>query len=502
MAYRYRRMRKHGWRRSRSPDATACGVADYTSDSDSEEDKYHWRHPAPSDGGNGDRRRYWRERSDGGKGDRRRLRSVSRPRADRRRRRSRSRGVSRSRPQARRSWSSESTACGAAEGRDRGRRGRRRSSKRPPQGPQGGRSRGSKRPRQGPQGLEEAATGAAEGRDRGRLSNSYGGGNFKLVDLVPSGALDPERPELRASGLLVGEHTKGTEVTCLMHQLHGQHGGDGYKAVTRTFFNQHEMFKARLAEAQAAEAKQGWGAPVMYSMKPRGSVSEVTMTRGAARSKSQVDGKVIQHCGEVRTWQTQPDHWVRLDPDSEFHSWEKLGGDHYQTAVGKTRKERTAACGAGNSFADTVFSHAHVCDGCSPDFDNAISTLAVYDAHDPTKICIRMVRGITLAEVFSHYLEDIKYEYLMACWLEGKRLAGPMTRWTSAARCLDRAATTWTRSNIQKEEDDIRAEGKRQPYQRQLQQGGREYRPDATWGPTTALDAHWPGTPSNLWRRA
>ncbi len=160
MAYRYRRMRKHGWRRSRSPDATACGVADYTSDSDSEEDKYHWRQPAPSDGGNGDRRRYWRERSDGGKGDRRRLRSVSRPRADRRRR-SRSRGVSRSRARSRAATgrrSRSSPSRGAAEGRDRGRRGRRRSSKRPPQGPQGGRSRGSKRPRQGPQ---RAATGAA-----------------------------------------------------------------------------------------------------------------------------------------------------------------------------------------------------------------------------------------------------------------------------------------------------------------------------------------------------
>ena len=213
-----------------------------------------------------------------------------------------------------------------------------------------------------------------------------------------------------------------------------------YMRLTKAFFDDHKQFKAKLREDFKKIVQEEACLPLLLHMEPglhtrpstvnwrptptHGRTLHFSANSGTMRdgfelmSEAQVFGKLNEYCGEVRTWQVGPERWLRID--DSIASWERLGGDHYQTSVSKTRELRTAACGA--SIEDSVFSMAWEAVGCSPDFDNAISTFAVYDAVEPTKICIRQVQGITLAEVFSHYLEENPYEFLMSAWLEGKIL--------------------------------------------------------------------------------
>ena len=121
-------------------------------------------------------------------------------------------------------------------------------------------------------------------------------------------------------------------------------------------------------------------------------------------------GMFKKHCGEVRTWQTQPERWIRLTAASGAEtSPETLGCQHSQTQVTTT-------------MVDHIFSSHYEAVGCRPDFNNVVSTIAARDALEPEKFCIREVLGVTLAEVFYHYRDEISYERLYNIWTEGKLL--------------------------------------------------------------------------------
>ena len=240
---------------------------------------------------------------------------------------------------------------------------------------------------------------------------------------------DTERPELRSffssrvsgpchSDWVFGDHAEGKDVADLLLLPTSYWFVDpnnrsrmprfpeiGCEKVVKSFFDDHKQGTSVLVGILHTERLLG------YSL-----------------SIPQVFIKLIEHCGEVRTWQVGPDRWIRLN-DETLAGWKQLGGDHEQTSVEKTRELRRAA--ARRDHEPQVFSETCEAIGCVPDLDNAISTLAVYDAVDPTKICIRQVRGITLADVFCHYVDDAPYEYLMTFWLEGKLLVRAIS---SAAR--------------------------------------------------------------------
>ena len=73
-------------------------------------------------------------------------------------------------------------------------------------------------------------------------------------------------------------------------------------------------------------------------------------------------------------------------------------------------------------------------DGCQPDFENAISTFAVWDKR-AEMVCVRDVPGVTLAAVLQHYKDDRPFRQLYGAWCEGRLLIrSKPTRGTTAGR--------------------------------------------------------------------
>ena len=73
-----------------------------------------------------------------------------------------------------------------------------------------------------------------------------------------------------------------------------------------------------------------------------------------------------------------------------------------------------AASGAGVFFPAQF--HAN---GCTPDFDNPISTIAVWDKERVGRVCVRNVEAATLAEVFDYYKDDFEFTHLYEVWKDG-----------------------------------------------------------------------------------
>ena len=143
--------------------------------------------------------------------------------------------------------------------------------------------------------------------------------------------------------------------------------------------------------------------------------------------QAQIKQKLKHHAGELRSWPTSHhDTWRRMRIGAHHQPTSATVGHGFTgTWIGATIAERVAASGAHwDSAWDPIFSAQHQLgkeDGCEPNLDNAISTLAVWDK-DGQHICLRAQHGVTLAEVFDEFGTHENYRTLLDEWLKGSLL--------------------------------------------------------------------------------
>ena len=133
--------------------------------------------------------------------------------------------------------------------------------------------------------------------------------------------------------------------------------------------------------------------------------------------------KLVNHQGEVRSWGVEPEQWHPMkDRTRELKQlWQAVGGDNDLLEVHRRSEARKTMVSASGDKVDEVFSWNFIaCGGCTPDFNDPISTVAVYDKKYPHQICVRQVNGITLAEVLMWYRNDFTFEKLYNTWIKGK----------------------------------------------------------------------------------
>ena len=201
---------------------------------------------------------------------------------------------------------------------------------------------------------------------------------------------------------------------------------------SKFFFGLHKQ-----AERKVLEAKGRWRIFKEFTM------SDIDRTRTINGDKKTATGqpksdeelmcdlikhKMRFHNGEVRTWPTwQTERWAPAapriaEPLVRGAAWE-------QTRAPSDSAARYQECASGDVSADIpddgsmwrpndTFSNKCLAEGCAPDFENAISTLAVRD-RGGQGVCIRKVSCITLGEVFYYHGEEHTYEELYWQWVKG-----------------------------------------------------------------------------------
>ena len=212
-----------------------------------------------------------------------------------------------------------------------------------------------------------------------------------------------------------------------------------FMEVVSTFFSEHKQF----AEALWSDLDNHWtahGLPIGFCMQEQAITRRNTSSwhretvtgiqAGQLRLQSaspseevmiaQVKGLINgKHAAEARTWSLEPEVWKPLC--STLNPTDiQLGSSNYATRTHKLKAARGALGWLGEWVDDVAFSQHYKAVGCIPDFDNAISTLAVRDKNDPAVVCLRSVRCITLAEVFQRFSYDCEYETMLHAWMEGK----------------------------------------------------------------------------------
>ena len=111
---------------------------------------------------------------------------------------------------------------------------------------------------------------------------------------------------------------------------------------------------------------------------------------------------------------------VSLDPERR-RTPEMLGSKCDRTRVAEKIEDRLKQNGGVDTFTrrfDVI--------GCLPDFDKAISTLAVRDI-DGQSICVRKGTFYTLLDFTNHYCQHVRFDKLRAAWEEGPLLLRPST---------------------------------------------------------------------------
>ena len=116
------------------------------------------------------------------------------------------------------------------------------------------------------------------------------------------------------------------------------------------------------------------------------------------------------------------------EPHKALYKWEEeLGANNYATSCPQLRSARgeLAADGSGRWIDDAVFSDYYKSFQCDPDFNNAISTFAVYDKYSPGRVCFRFVHCISFTELVARCKDDYRFDSLKRTWLEGRAVVRP-----------------------------------------------------------------------------
>lgn len=185
--------------------------------------------------------------------------------------------------------------------------------------------------------------------------------------------------------------------------------------------------------------------------------SVATADRDLGQSEKNADAIVRvmkHHHGEVRSWPTRSlDTWRHILFELYYNSQiaEAVGQSYQATDIHTTITARLSAADSG--CAVDYFSADHLkIDGCEPDLNQGISTLAVYDQH-PGRICVRQNFGVTLPEVFHHFGATQNYATLLHEWSRGRVLmrarptrggrGGPSSKANSSKRKLRPSNKKW-----------------------------------------------------------
>jgi hypothetical protein len=162
----------------------------------------------------------------------------------------------------------------------------------------------------------------------------------------------------------------------------------------------------------------------------------------------EVKGMMHKHCGEVRVWQEEAENWVALPahclakesgPTLSFITAREYGSQQQQCMVGRTDHERCHAVDlvdvddrAPDSNAgapcDPIFGDWASCD-CTPNFEKALSTLVVEGVSEHGNcLCLRLVKGITLPELFAYYGSHRSFGELYRVWTSRPLIIKPTGR--------------------------------------------------------------------------
>ena len=150
----------------------------------------------------------------------------------------------------------------------------------------------------------------------------------------------------------------------------------------------------------------------------------------------QIKGRLSQSPGELRVWGGVKEAWckVRLQPVAQQNDNDKwqppclrqflLSTENEgQMKVAKTADERL-----GKALED-VFDHKYDSGDCSPDFNNALSTVAVWDKNG-RELCMRCAIGASLGEIFWELGHTSSYSELYNRFKQGRILIYPrIERW-------------------------------------------------------------------------
>ena len=201
---------------------------------------------------------------------------------------------------------------------------------------------------------------------------------------------------------------------------------DPFMQVLRTFFIDHKQFAATLwldVDTQWTAHGEHNGLPPGFRMQEEDITRPNTSSWHRDESEhlmiDQVKGLIhSQHTAEARTWSLAAEVWKPL-PSTWNLTDIQLGGSNYATKTPRLKAARGAF--VDDKWVDDMsFSLNYTAIGCTPDFDNAISTLAVRDKTDPAVVCLRSVSCITLAEVFHRFSDHLEYRNILNAWMEGK----------------------------------------------------------------------------------
>ena len=153
-----------------------------------------------------------------------------------------------------------------------------------------------------------------------------------------------------------------------------------------------------------------------------GSLSTKTRERWSLRYDEFMAKVKHLHCGEVRVWQSDPELWRSDLTLNRALTSIDFGANNGLCSVSTSGAARGAEGSLVLARPDEAFSLHIYREDCMPNFADPISTFAVRDSTNRERVCIRDVRGITLAEVLNHYSDDFSFYALYEVWLEGKIL--------------------------------------------------------------------------------
>ena len=126
----------------------------------------------------------------------------------------------------------------------------------------------------------------------------------------------------------------------------------------------------------------------------------------------QIKGDLAYYQGEVRTWSFFPERWYRLDDLDQRNivALATASGEGFKKFLGNSNYQ----------FSTLDCDRAHYKPiGCTPNFNRAISCLAVEDK-DEEHVCMRSVKCTTFGGLFYAACEDFTYYQIMQTWLEGR----------------------------------------------------------------------------------
>ena len=215
--------------------------------------------------------------------------------------------------------------------------------------------------------------------------------------------------------------------------------------------NEHEKYRPATVKKRSVQVLRK--ASVKYRPDLREAACGAAHEAACGAAQQIIDALKL-HDGEVRTWPTHGlmslnardmeevcDVWVPVRPNVAPRLDELLRATtfHSQLTVhAKKTLRRWADCGWTGAVskreckADDCFSEAYETrkstsgddrwlGACKPNFDDAISTVAVLDTVR-SHVCMREARGVTLGELFYTHGHDYSYTELYSRWRTGHTL--------------------------------------------------------------------------------